>query len=62
MRREAMGKGKPDREELLDTLEMTYALHAMPGGEISKRYSGTTIPSKVLECCADHPGTRRKGS
>jgi hypothetical protein len=57
-----MGKGKPDREELLDTLEMTYALHAMPGGEISKRYSGTTIPSKVLECCADHPGTRRKGS
>ena len=42
-----MRKGKPDREEILDTLEMVYAWHAMPGREVFKRYGDMTIASKM---------------
>jgi hypothetical protein len=43
-----MGKGEPDREEILNTLEMVYAWHSMPGREFFKRYGDMTIHSNML--------------
>jgi len=42
-----MGKVEPDREEILDTLEMVSAWHTMPGREFFKRYGDMTIASKM---------------
>ena len=39
--------GEPEREEILDTLEMVYAWHAMPDREFFKRYGDMTIYSKM---------------
>jgi hypothetical protein len=42
-----MEKREPDREEVLDILEMVYAWHTMPGKEFFKRYGNMTIYSKM---------------
>lgn len=42
-----MEKREPDREEVLDILEMVYAWHTMPGKEFFKRYGDMTIYSKM---------------
>ena len=42
-----MGNGEPVWKEILDTLEMVYAWHAMPGRQFFKRYGDITIASKV---------------
>ena len=47
MRGQAVGKAEPDREEILDTLEMVYAWHAMPGREFFKRYGDMAIYAKM---------------
>ena len=44
-----MGKGEQDREEILDTLEMIYTWHAMPGRQCFKRYGDMTIYSKMRD-------------
>jgi hypothetical protein len=47
MRRKEMDKREPDREEILDTLEMVYAWHTMPGWEFFKRYGDMTTSCRM---------------
>jgi hypothetical protein len=51
-----MGKGEPDPEEILDTLEIAYAWHAMPGRDFFKRCGDMTIYSKMWGAVRSTPG------
>ena len=44
-----MRKGEPDREEILDTLEMVYAWHTMRFVEFYMRYADTRNAGNMWE-------------